>query len=162
MYCFRFASKEVQSDNFNPYLFLYYFSFLIFRVIKVVMPPKTKSSSDHPLLGQPSTVLRQEFLQAHQEGGSDVDIFPFKGPLQLPSKGQVLKLYLFYRVETCSKNHVPANVTANKVAKQVFKYWNMAGYQVMVMPRIENHILKLADAYKPYSKAEQGIARLKS
>ena len=116
------------------------------------MPPKTKSSSDHPLLGQPSTVLRQEFLQAHQEGSSDVDILPFKGPLQLPSKGQVLKLYLFYRDETSSKNHVQANITAKQVAKQVFKYWDMAGYQVMVMPRIENHILKLADAYKTILK----------
>ena len=34
----------------------------------------------------------------------------------------------------------------------MFKYWNMAGYQVMVMPRIENHILKLADAYKTILK----------
>ena len=81
-----------------------------------------------------------------------MDIFPFKRPLQLPSKGQVLKLYLFYRDETCSKNHVPANVTANKVAKRVFKYWNMAGFQTMLMPRVESHVLKQLKIYQAMNK----------
>ena len=111
------------------------------------MPPKTKSRSINPLLGQPSSVLRQEFLHAHQEGSSDVDIFPFKGPLQLPSKEQVLKLYLFYREQASNNKHIQANTIAQKVSMQVTKYWKMAGFQTMVMPRVEKNILKQVDMY---------------
>ena len=59
------------------------------------MPPKTKASTVKNLLGQPSSVLREEFILANELGKPDHDILPFEGPLLLPCKDQVLRLYLY-------------------------------------------------------------------
>ena len=59
------------------------------------MPPKTRIFNN--LLGQPSSVIREEFILAIEEGKPVDDILAFKGPIQLPSKDQVLRLYLYYR-----------------------------------------------------------------
>ena len=117
------------------------------------MPPKTKSGTDKPLIGQPSMVLREEFLLANQESRCDENILPFKGPLQLPSNEQVLKLYFYYREQVGSNNqHVTPGSIALRVAKQVVKYWNMAGFQTMVMPRVESHVLKQLKIYQAMNK----------
>ena len=68
------------------------------------MPPKTKSGSARFLIGQPSSVLSHEFLQAVEEEKNVEDILPFSGCLQLPTKEQVLKLYFFYKDKAGIKN----------------------------------------------------------
>ena len=57
------------------------------------MPPKIKSDTEKPMLGQPDSVMKPDFLSAADEGNFDTDILPFSGPLQLPTAEQVLKLY---------------------------------------------------------------------
>ena len=89
------------------------------------MPPTTKATTAKSLLGHPDTVLRQEFILANQEGRPDADILPFKGPLQLPCKEQILKLYFFYREQAGSNNrHISSDDISYKVAMQVTKYWS--------------------------------------
>ena len=94
------------------------------------MPPTTKATTTKSLLGHPDTVLRQEFILANQEGRPDAKILPFNGPLQLPCKEQILKLYFLYR------------------AKQVTKYWTMAGFKTMTTPRVVSHITKQIEMYQ--------------
>ena len=93
------------------------------------MPPKTKSDTDKPLLGQLDSVMKPDYLLAVQEGNLDTDILPFSGPLQLPTSEQILKLYFFIREQLGKKNSkVSQDVIANKVCNLVAQYWNMAGY----------------------------------
>ena len=61
------------------------------------MPPKTKVDTCKPLIGQPDSVLRPEFLQANQERKDDTDVLPFSGKLQLLSTEEVLKLNFLCR-----------------------------------------------------------------
>ena len=117
------------------------------------MPPTTKAATAKGLLGHPATVLRQEFILANQEGRPDADILPFKGPLQLPCKEQILKLYFFYREQAGSNNqHISSAEISYKVAKQVIKYWTMAGFKTMTTPRVESHITKLIESYQKVNK----------
>ena len=79
------------------------------------MPPK-KWIFDN-LLGQPSSVIREEFILAIEEGKPVDDIVAFKGPIQLSSKDQVLRLYLYYREREGKFNtHVTPSLIASKVA----------------------------------------------
>ena len=90
------------------------------------MPPNTRADTCKPLIGQPDSVLRPEFIQANQEGKDDTDIVPFSGTLQLPSTEQVLKLYFFYRGQPGKSNDNQKKISS-KVAAHVVKYWEMAG-----------------------------------
>ena len=79
---------------------------------RVKMPPKTRADTCKPLIGQPDSVLRPEFLQANQERKDDTDVLPFSGKLQLPSREQVLKLYLFYRAQPGSSNDTQKKISS--------------------------------------------------
>ena len=117
------------------------------------MPPKTKASTARNLLGQQSSVLREEFILANELGKPDHDILPFEGPLQLPCKDQVLRLYLFYRDQAGTFNTIVSpTMLASKVAPHVIKYRSMAGFQTMVMPRVESKILKQIKMYQNINK----------
>ena len=117
------------------------------------MPPKTKASTETNLLGQPSSFFREEFILANELGKPDHDILPFEGPLQLPCKEQVLRLYLYYRDQAGKFNNaVSPNNLATKVAPHVIKYWSMAGFQTMVLERVKNNIRKEVDKYQAINK----------
>ena len=118
---------------------------------RVKMPPKTRADTCKPLIGQPDSVLRLEFLQANQERKDDTDVLPFSGKLQLPSREQVLKLYLFYRAQPGSSNDTQKKISS-KVAAHVVKYWEMAGYETVVSHRVESHINKEVDKYQKINK----------
>ena len=79
---------------------------------RVKMPPKTRADTCKPLIRQPDSVLRPEFLQANQERKDDTDVLPFSGKLQLPSREQVLKLYLFYRAQPGSSNDIQKKISS--------------------------------------------------
>ena len=118
------------------------------------MPPKTKSDTDKPLLGQPDSVMRPDYLLAVQEGNLDTDILPFSGPLQLPTSEQILKLYFFIREQLGKKNtKVSQDVIANKVCNLVAQYWNMAGYKTVVKFRVVKHIKKELEMYQKINKS---------
>ena len=74
------------------------------------MPPKTKSDTAMFLLGQPDSALHPEFIEAVGKDGSVTSTLPFKGPYQLPSIEQTVKLYFFLREIEGKKNR---NVSQN-------------------------------------------------
>ena len=113
------------------------------------MGPKTKAKTEKFLLGHPDSALREEFLQAHNLGQDEVDILPWSGPLQLPTIEQVLKLY-FYLKEVKGKfnSHVSKSEVVNKVAKQVVRYWTMAGFDTVKMFDVVKNITKEVDKYE--------------
>ena len=120
------------------------------------MPPKTKSATDKPLLGQPDSALSSEFILAVEQGRDHDDIFPFSGALKLPTIEQVLKLYFFLREQAGAKNsHVSQKEISGKVASHVVMYWNMAGNKTKVMPRVENNISKELAIYNTILKSRK-------
>ena len=119
------------------------------------MPPKTKASTAKSLIGQPESVIKPEFCLATQDGNLDTDILPFSGPLQLPTSEQVLKLFFFIRDILGQRNsHVSQAAIISKVANQVAKYWDMAGYQTVVKFRLENHVKKELTKYQAINKSK--------
>ena len=120
------------------------------------MPPKTKSATEKPLLGQPDSVLCLEFINAVEQGTSYDDILPFSGRLNLPTIHQVLKLNFFLRDQAGIKNsQVSQKDIVQQVAPLVAKYWAMAGYKTMVMSRIEKNITKLLDKFTLINKSRK-------
>ena len=81
------------------------------------MPPKTKAATAKSFLGQPSSVLTDEFLQSSQLGDvNEKDILPFSGPLQLPTVEQVVKLYFYLKEQVGLRN---SKISQDDIAKQV-------------------------------------------
>ena len=120
------------------------------------MPPKTKSATEKPHMGQPDSVLCPEFVLAVEQGEDDSDILPYSRALKLPIIDQVLKLYFFLRDQTGSKNgHVSQKELSNKVASHVIKYWDMAGYKTMWMATVESHIMKELARYNTINKSRK-------
>ena len=117
------------------------------------MGPKTKAETAKFLLGQPDSVLRQDFLQAGQLGKDDADILPWLGPLQLPTTEQVLKLYFYFREVAGRKNStVPRAEVVNKVAKYAVRYWSMAGFVTCEMCNVVSRIKKEVEKYEVLQK----------
>ena len=118
------------------------------------MPPKLKSDTEKPLLGQAGSVLAADFILASQQGNLEsIDILPFSGPLQLLSREQVLKLYFFIRDLLGKKNtHVSQENIAKLVAEKIQSYWAMAGFKTVVEFRVIKHIKKELDIYQGINK----------
>ena len=68
------------------------------------MPPKTKPAAAKTLIGQPSSVLTDQFFQAVQGNEPDDDVLPFSGPGQLPTAEQVVKLFFFFKEQVGLQN----------------------------------------------------------
>ena len=114
------------------------------------MPPKLKSDTEKPMIGQPDSVLAPDFILATQHGNLEgTEILPFSGPLQLPSREQVLKLYFFIRDFYGKKNtYISQENIAKVVAEKVSRYWAMAGFKTVVEFRVIKHIKKELDMYQ--------------
>ena len=83
------------------------------------MPPKTKAGTAKTLLGQPNSVLSNEFLQAVDAKKPDDDILPFSGPLQLPTVEKVVKLFFFYKEQAGLQN---SYVSQEDISIKVFAH----------------------------------------
>ena len=72
------------------------------------------------ILGDVESAFRQEFLQALRDGKDD-DVLPFKGKLNLPTREQVVKLFVVVR--NLPGNHQkPKPYIAKLVCNHVLKY----------------------------------------
>ena len=119
----------------------------------VTMPPKTKASIEKFLIGQPDSVLQEDFILAVQEGKDDEDIHPWTGPLQLPKTGQVLKLHLFYKDQVGVNNSfVSLSDILNKVAHHVVKNWYKAGFQTVKICNVVKNVKKVVTQYQDMNK----------
>lgn len=117
------------------------------------MAPTTKASSAKPLLGQPDSVLGQDFLVAVQGDQPYEDMLPFAKSNQLPTKEQVLKLYYYLREQVGKNNkHISQLDLSKKVAGFVTIYWQRAGFKTVTFFRIVNHIQKLIESYQKIVK----------
>ena len=123
------------------------------KVLK--MPRETRSKYEHWLVGSCTNVLRDDFVESYSRGDS-LDLAtarPFSGPLMLPTKGECLKLYLFFKDEDGrhnGKSLLPGTITA-MVITVVSQYWRMAGYEN------EAEDIKLSDGNK--HKLVSGIVK---
>ena len=61
---------------------------------------------DHSFIGQSTTVLKDEFVQAvlRNDDLGSIETLPFVGPPRLPTKMECLKLHLFLR-DNIGKNN---------------------------------------------------------
>ena len=117
------------------------------------MPIKTKGDTYKFLLGQPDSVLWQEYLQPIREGKGDGDILPWSGPLNFPRVEQVLKLYFYLREAAGRKIcFVTRAEVVLKVNEKVVKYWSMAGFMTMKMCNVVSKIKKEVENYENLQK----------
>ena len=118
------------------------------------MPPKTKAATAKTLIGQPSSVLTDEFVQAVQRNDpDDADLLPFSRPIQLPTAEQVVKLFFFFKEQVGHKNgRVPQGDVASRVYDQVVKYWNMAGFVTMSKFSATKKIKSEVEKYQKINK----------
>ena len=111
----------------------------------------TRKQAEKPLLGQPESVLSEEWLQAFHSGDQYDNLLPwdFKNRPVLVTKRQVLLLYFFFRStnKTCSKV-----VHMNKVMIEVKKVWNMSGISTVTDRNLRNKLLMLLSEYQSVMK----------
>ena len=63
------------------------------------MPRDTRSKHEHWLIGSSTDVLKNTFVESYCRG-DQIDMStarPFSGPLMLPTKGECLKLWWFFK-----------------------------------------------------------------
>ena len=128
------------------------------------MPPKTKPVAK-TVLGQASSVLTDEFFQYVQLGdtGDDSALLPFKGPLQLPTVEQVVKLFFFMKEQVGLRNSkVSQDDIAKGVSKYIGKYWTMAGFMTMSETSIRKKILKEVENYQKINKNKNRVSQTES
>ena len=121
------------------------------------MPPKTKAATAKSFIGQPDSVLRDEFIQEVQVNGHDSELLPFSGSLQLPTAEQVVKLFFFFKEQEGLKNsHVSQDSISERVAVHVVQYWQMAGFNTSSEDDQNTHYRQLGG----YTKKSKDIAFL--
>ena len=128
------------------------------------MPPKTKPVAK-TVLGQASSVLTDEFFQYVQLGDTSDDsaLLPFKGPLQLPTVEQVVKLFFFLKEQVGLRNSkVSQDDIAKRVSKYIGKYWTMAGFMTMSETSIRKKILKEVENYQKINKNKNRVSQTES
>ena len=97
------------------------------------MPKETRSKYEHHLIGSCTTVLRDDFVERYSRG-DEIDLSssrPFSGPIVLPTKGEALKLWLFFKDQDGRHNgkSLLHGTITRMVIKVVSQYWRMAGYE---------------------------------
>ena len=117
------------------------------------MPPKTKAATAKTLIGQPDSVLTDEFFQAVQVDEAYGELLPFSGALQLPTVEQVVKLFFFLKEQVGPKNsHVSQNQISKKVVAYVVKYWKMAGFETVTEQSMMRKLNQEVEKYQMINK----------
>ena len=118
-------------------------------------PKETRSKFEHWQIGRVTNVLRDDFVERYSRG-DQIDLStarPFSGPLMLPTKGECLKLWWFFKDQDGRKNtkSLLNGTITGMVVKVISQYWKMAGYEN------EDKDWKLSDGNK--HKLVAGIVR---
>ena len=97
------------------------------------MPKETRSKYEHHLIGSCTNVLRDDFVERYSRG-DQIDLStarPFSGPLMLPTKGECLKLWWFFKDNDGRHNgkSLLNGTITGMVITVVSHYWRMAGYE---------------------------------
>ena len=97
------------------------------------MPKDTRSKYEHFLIGSCTNVLRDDFVERYTKG-DEIDLStsrPFSGPMMLPTKGECLKLWWFFKDNDGRHNgkSLLHGTITGMVITVVSHYWRMAGYE---------------------------------
>ena len=80
-----------------------------------------------------TSVLTLDFFTSYQHGDDVEDVSPFSGGLMLPTRLQVLNIYLFFKDEAGrGKRHVKPGEITGKVEKVVKHYRKLAGFDTVL------------------------------
>ena len=110
------------------------------------------------LIGDVESVLKPEFVEATREGKQH-KFLPFKGKLNLPTREQVIKLFMYMR-------KLPWNYKMSKewvagiVAEHICTYWRMANFDTIFLQNIERKIVKDVVEYENVSKYKRQTERV--
>ena len=97
------------------------------------MPRDTRSKHEHWVIGSSTDVLKNTFVESYCRA-DQIDMStarPFSGPLMLPTKGECLKLWWFFKDSDGRKNvqSLFNGTITGMVVKVISQYWIMAGYE---------------------------------
>ena len=106
------------------------------------MAPVTKSAVSKFLIGDPSSVLNETWLQALHTGKlkESSHLLPYLGKARLPTKEQTILLYFAFREVKELKLKTKDDI-AEMTACEVIKYWYMAPIQTIELRSIKIRIL---------------------
>ena len=104
----------------------------------------TRSKFEHWLFGSSTAGLRDDFVEQYCRGDS-IDMssaLPFSGPRMLPTRGDALKLWWFFKDNDGRKNtkSLSTGQINSMVLRVISHYWRMAGF--------ETDEWKLSDGHK--------------
>ena len=109
-----------------------------------------EEKNEQCLLGDPESALRNEFLEAASEGKLH-KVLPFKGKINLPTREQVIKLYLYLRKLPGHYNMSKENL-AQIVTEHICVYWEMANFSTIQEKHIKKKVLKELVMWKTLHK----------
>ena len=92
-----------------------------------------RSKYEHWLIRSSTDVLRDDFVEKYCRG-DPIDMssaLPFSGPLMLPTRGEALKLWWFFKDNDGRKNtrSLSTGQINSMVLKVISHYWRMAGFE---------------------------------
>ena len=119
--------------------------------------PSTRSDTFCWLLGQVDSVLDNDWTSEFYQGKKGINVsespvLAFKPKPKLPTKGQVLKLLMFYRKSDKFKNASNGDL-AELALEEVYKYWRLANIPGMAHWWAKNNVIKLLDSYRGLVKS---------
>lgn len=108
-----------------------------------------------PVLCSIEAILRTEFLKAASKGreGEMARILFYGGKVNLPSREQVIRLFMFVR-NLPGNYRIPKEFVTKIVTKHILVYWRMANYSTSVKDYTNRKVLKEIDKYKLIRKSK--------
>ena len=110
-----------------------------------------KGAAVCPLLGNPESSFRREFLLAAEEGRPTEGLLSFVGKVNLPTREQVVKLYIILR-RLPGNYRLDKEVVALMVAKHIMMYWRMANFSTSVVDIVGKKVLTEISCYQKIKK----------
>ena len=115
------------------------------------MAPKLRTDTEIQLLGNPASVLNEEWITAMETDTSTDCILPFRLPRKLPTRGEVTKLYWYLR-RMEKYRYTKQSKLADIVVSEVMKYWKMSNIETVYEHRVKKKVLSVVKEYEDRRK----------
>ena len=123
------------------------------------MAPKLRTDTEIQLLGNPASVLNEEWITAMETDTSTDCILPFQLPRKLPTRGEVTKLYWYLRQMEKYRYNTKQSKLADIVVSEVMKYWKMSNIETVYEHRVKKKVLSVVKEYEDRRKNFSQSAR---
>ncbi|KAF0311270.1 hypothetical protein FJT64_001842 [Amphibalanus amphitrite] len=107
---------------------------------------QTRAGASKPLVGQPSEAVADQWAVAFLADDDTSGLLAFTGRPRLPTRGQVLSLYLYIR--QVKGQWFPVSEIADIVLTEVCKYWTMGNIPIGAKNKTKEKTLALIDEYR--------------